>query len=29
MPMNDLIWLGACAGLFVLTLALVRLCDRA
>jgi len=27
--MNDLIWLGALAGLFLLTLACVRLCDQA
>jgi hypothetical protein len=28
-PMNDLIWLGVLAGLFLLTLACVRLCDQA
>jgi len=27
--MNDLIWLGALAGLVLLTLGFVRLCDRA
>ena len=27
--MNDLIWLGAVAGLFLLTLAYTRLCDGA
>jgi len=27
--MTDLLWLGALAGLFLLTLAYVRLCDRA
>jgi len=26
---TDLLWLGALAGLFVLTLAYVRLCDKA
>ncbi len=28
-PMNDLIWLGVLAGLFLLTLAYLRLCDEA
>jgi len=27
--MADLLWLGVLAGLFLLTLAFVRLCDRA
>lgn len=27
--MTDLIWLGVLAGLFLLTLACVRLCDQA
>jgi hypothetical protein len=27
--MNDLIWLAAVAGLFVLTLAYAQLCDKA
>jgi len=27
--MNDLIWLGALAGLVLLTLGFVRLCDQA
>ncbi len=27
--MNDLIWLGVLAGLFLLTLAYTRLCDQA
>jgi len=26
---TDLLWLGALAGLFMLTLAYVRLCDKA
>ncbi len=29
LPMNDLIWLGVLAGLFLLTLAFVRLCSDA
>jgi len=28
-PMPDLIWLAVLAGLFLLTLAFVRLCDQA
>ena len=28
-PMNDLMWLGVLAGLFLLTLAYARLCDDA
>jgi len=27
--MSDLVWLGVLAGLFLLTLAYVRLCDEA
>jgi len=29
LPMNDLIWLGVFAGLFLLTLAFARLCSEA
>ncbi|WP_293976594.1 hypothetical protein [Sphingomonas sp.] len=28
-PMSDLLWLAVLAGLFLLTLAFVRLCDAA